>query len=29
MKEILFGRVESDTDIGSEVPGGFEHEEVA
>ena len=29
MKEILFGRVESDTNIRSEVPGGFEQEEVA
>ena len=29
MKEILLGSVESDTNIGSEVPGGFEHVEVA
>ena len=29
MKKILLGSVESDTNIGSEVPEGFEHEEVA
>ena len=29
MKEILFGSVESDTNIGSEVSGSFEHEGVA